>query len=131
MLRILICVFVGSGIGGVLRYLISLWTNSLFRNSASSLALFPWGTFFVNVVGCFIIGLLYGLIDSGLWSMSPTTKALLTTGFCGGLTTFSTFSHENYILFLSQNYVLALIFVATSIIFGFVAAMLGHAVVRM
>ena len=120
MLRIIACVFIGSGIGGALRYLVSVWVNNWFRGS----------TLFVNIAGCFIIGLLYGLIDSHTVEMSPATKALLTTGFCGGLTTFSTFSHENYILFQSGNPGITLLYAALSIVIGFGAAWLGHTLVR-
>lgn len=130
MLRIIACVFIGSGIGGALRYLVSVWVNNWFRCSTSPAAIFPWATLFVNIAGCFIIGLLYGLIDSHTVEMSPATKALLTTGFCGGLTTFSTFSHENYILFQSGNPGITLLYAALSIVIGFGAAWLGHTLVR-
>lgn len=131
MLRLALCVFVGSGIGGVCRFLVSAAVNRLV--SASNLpvaaALFPWATLLVNVAGCLIIGLIYGAVDNGTVNLSAETKTLLTAGFCGGLTTFSTFSHENYLLFQSHNPGITLLYVAVSIVLGFLAAWAGHAIV--
>lgn len=128
MLRILACVFIGSGLGGALRYLVSVWFNRYIHNSTSALMMFPWATFAVNMAGCFFIGLIYGLIDNHATGMSPAAKALLTTGFCGGLTTFSTFTHENYLLFHSQNFGIVLLYAVLSLVIGFGAAWLGHLV---
>lgn len=84
----LICVFIGGGAGSVLRYLVSL----CWRQLAVACA-FPWPTLLVNVLGCFLIGVFYQQSDR--WGLSPEVRLLLTTGFCGGLTTFSTFSYES------------------------------------
>lgn len=93
------------------------------------LAEFPWGTFAVNILGCFIIGLIYGLIARHV-TLSEEMKLLLTTGFCGGLTTFSTFSHENLLLFSGNNHPTLLLYAVASLIIGFASAWLGHAVVK-
>lgn len=126
MVKLLLSVFVGSGIGGVLRFVISGYINRL-SGSGSLVALFPWATLTVNIIGCFIIGLVYGLIDNGAISLSAEAKAFVTAGFCGGLTTFSTFSHENFLLFQSDHPGLLLLYAAASLITGFAAAYLGHA----
>ena len=121
MFKLFLCVFLGSGIGGAARYGISLLVNKFVGSS-----LFPWATFSVNVLGCFLIGLIYGAIDSSAISVSPETKAFLTAGLCGGLTTFSTFTNENYILFQSHDFGMLLLYVAVSVIVGFAAAWLAH-----
>jgi CrcB protein len=79
-------VFVGGAIGSPLRYLTDRFVQS--RHSRA----FPFGTLVVNLVGCFILGVVAGGVAHSGWSSD--TKALLGTGFCGGLTTFSTFSIE-------------------------------------
>lgn len=88
---------------------------------------FPWGTFAVNMIGCLVIGLLFGLIDRGV-SMSPQMRALLITGFCGGFTTFSTFTHENYLLFNDSRFWLFFLYAITSFALGLLLAHVGHAI---
>lgn len=111
----------GSALGGVLRYLVG--------KAFAGLSTFPWGTFVVNVAGCFIIGLVYGLVDRGI-GMSESTKLFLTVGFCGGFTTFSTFANENYILFESGNILMVAGYAALSFFVGLLMAYAGHAVAR-
>lgn len=84
----------------------------------------------VNILGCFLIGLIYGVVDGNTFHLSEQAKAFLTAGFCGGLTTFSTFSNENYLLFQSSEFFILLIYVAVSILLGFLAAYGGHALMR-
>ena len=64
---------------------------------------FPLGTFLVNILGCFAIGLFYGLFERGNL-MSPNLRIFLTVGFCGGFTTFSTFMNENFLLIKDDNF---------------------------
>ncbi len=115
-------VFAGSGLGGACRFLSSKWIQSLFPHSA-----FPWGTFAVNVLGCLIIGVLYGLIDQGKL-LNPELRLLLTVGFCGGFTTFSTFVNENYLLFTGSptQALTALGYLLASVLVGFVLLYIGH-----
>ena len=82
MTRSLILVGVGSCVGGIARYLSQLFIQKHYPSS------FPFGTLSVNITGCFIIGIIYALADKGNL-MSPATRLLLATGFCGGFTTFS------------------------------------------
>lgn len=91
LLNNIICVGAGSCIGGIARYLISYAVQS------TAASRFPWGTLIVNLIGCLLIGLIFGLIDRGV-QMSQSVRLLLTVGFCGGFTTFSTFVHENSML---------------------------------
>lgn len=128
--RLAACVFIGSGLGGVARYLLSAMTDraasAWLRNGAAVWHQFPLGTLAVNLIGCLIIGAVYGLIDRGA-AMSAETRLLLTTGFCGGLTTFSTFSHENYLLFGNGCTPTLILYITLSIAGGFAAAYAGHA----
>ncbi|MEB6335942.1 fluoride efflux transporter CrcB [Serratia rhizosphaerae] len=86
MLNSLLAVFIGGGLGSVLRWSISLRLNPLHPA-------IPLGTLTVNLLGGFIIGLAMALMARAS-AIDPTWRLLLTTGFCGGLTTFSTFSLE-------------------------------------
>lgn len=125
----LMTVFLGSGLGGVCRYLLSKVIQSQFAAAGS----FPWGTFAVNVTGCFLIGLFYGIFDNKEVSgvLSPQLRLLLTVGFCGGFTTFSTFVNENYLLFQSSNFLLVCGYMAASIIVGFLFLYTGYAAVQL
>lgn len=91
----------GSFLGGGSRFLFSKLAGVLFIST------FPLGTFFVNLLGCFLIGFFSGLSSVRL-ALSPQTKLFLTTGFCGGLTTFSTFMNESLSLAKNSNSVLYL-----------------------
>lgn len=133
MWRLALYVFIGSGIGGALRFVVSKAIDSYIAGCSrwmpAWLAVFPWATFTVNVAGCFIIGLIYGAVSEGI-AMSAEMRTLLTTGFCGGLTTFSTFSHENFLLFQGGNPAVLVLYIALSVTVGIAAAWAGHAVIR-
>lgn len=105
-------VFLGGGIGALLRFAIS------------SLVSAPLATFLVNIVGSFIIGFLYVyFIDKP--SISPVLKLALTAGFCGGLTTFSTFSLEAFRMLTNQQFVYAFTYMILSIIVCLIAVTIG------
>ncbi|MGV3346334.1 fluoride efflux transporter CrcB [Enterobacteriaceae bacterium LUAb1] len=93
MLQTLLAVFIGGGIGSVLRWLLSLRLNLLHQA-------IPLGTLIANLTGAFIIGLVFAIFNR-LTAPDPVWKLLITTGFCGGLTTFSTFSLE--VIYLLQE----------------------------
>lgn len=93
MLSSLLAVFIGGGLGSVLRWAVSLKLNPLHQH-------IPLGTLTVNLVGGFIIGLALALFTR-MTHIDPMWKLLITTGFCGGLTTFSTFSLE--VVYLLQD----------------------------
>lgn len=106
-------VFVGAMVGAPLRYLIDREVQALHDS------VFPWGTLCVNVIGCLILG---GLTGAAL--PSPTLS-LLGTGFCGALTTYSTFGFETVRLLEQRSYFYAAMNVAVSVIAGLGAALLG------
>ena len=93
MFNTLLAVFIGGGVGSVTRLLISMKLNSLLNHV-------PVGTLLVNLIGAFIIGLALSLFTR-VTHIDPVWKLLVTTGFCGGLTTFSTFSVE--VVYLIQD----------------------------
>lgn len=93
MLNALLAVFIGGGLGSVLRWAVSLKLNPVHSH-------IPLGTLTVNLVGGFIIGLALALFTR-MTNVDPLWKLLITTGFCGGLTTFSTFSLE--VVYLMQD----------------------------
>ncbi|WP_145554498.1 fluoride efflux transporter CrcB [Yersinia canariae] len=93
MFNTLLAVFIGGGVGSVARWLVSMKLNSFSPN-------IPVGTLIVNLVGAFIIGLTLALFTR-ITHIDPVWKLLITTGFCGGLTTFSTFSVE--VVYLLQD----------------------------
>jgi len=89
----LVWIGMGGFVGAVLRYL----TNNLFQNITRSTG-FPYGTLIVNIIGSFIIGLLFFYFESNS-SIAPQTKAFALVGVMGAFTTFSTFSNETFALF--------------------------------
>lgn len=116
----LLYVAIGSAVGGMCRYGLS---QVLSRTVGG---VFPFGTFAVNLIGCLIIGLLFGCIDRGI-GMSAEIRLLLITGFCGGFTTFSTFAHENYLLFGNEKGILIVcLYAALSFFGGLVMVYAGH-----
>ena len=113
-------VSIGSFFGGGMRY----WISKLVQSC--TVIAFPFGTMAVNVAGCLIIGFLSGLNwREGGW-MSPSAKLLLTTGFCGGFTTFSTFMNEGAGLMKEENYLYMILYLFGSLVLGLIAVLAGH-----
>ncbi|MCH5319036.1 MAG: fluoride efflux transporter CrcB [Paramuribaculum sp.] len=119
MITKLICIALGSGLGGVGRYLLGKAIHPVFFPS------FPWGTLVVNLLGCLVIGSIYGAIDRG-FSLSENMRLFLTVGFCGGFTTFSTFSHENFLLFQSPQPLTLLTYMGVSLAGGLFLVYAGY-----
>lgn len=121
-MQLILSVAVGSALGGVVRFLVSGAVQARLTSG------FPGGTLVVNVVGSFVLGALarYLVLHP---DFSPAARLFLTAGFCGGFTTFSTFSIE--ILELLQNGMpgRAVVYLVASVVTGIVAAAAGFAVV--
>ena len=121
---VVISVAIGGAAGSVARYLLS---NALQERSGT---LFPVGTLVVNVTGCLAIGFLMRLVlDTG--EFSPTARALLTTGFCGGFTTFSTFAWETIGAVEEGAWRRALAYSGSSVVLGLAAVLLGSAAAQL
>jgi fluoride exporter len=116
-------VFIGAGIGGALRHGVNVGAAKLFGFG------FPYGTFIVNVVGSFIMGLLAGYFAyrSGI---PQHVRLFLTTGILGGFTTFSTFSLDAALLIERNSYGAAAGYVVGSVAAGLAALFFGLAVFR-
>lgn len=124
MLRDFLLVSMGSFLGGGSRFIVSKVIQAWAPLS------FPLGTFAVNIVGCLIIGFLSGLHWPGGW-MSPSMKLILTTGFCGGFTTFSTFMNESTALMRDGNYLYFALYIGLSVALGLIAVVAGNACAKM
>ena len=115
---------VGAGgmIGASLRYVISLWTTQ------SGIQSFPWATLFVNLSGAFLLSFILFLPSMRL-KVHPIVLTGITTGILGSFTTFSTFSLETYQLF-QQQISLALLYIAATLMLGFLCNFLGFKLAR-
>lgn len=123
MLRHVVLIAFGGGVGSVCRYYGQLLVARYFAHP------FPLGTLLVNVLGCLLIGLFYAAAERGTIA-SPELRLLLTTGFCGGFTTFSTFSYETLTLLENGQYGLVALYVAGSVLLGLLATFAGVALMR-
>ena len=118
----ILLVAVGSGLGGVLRYLVPCWVGS-----ASG---FPWATLMVNAVGSLLIGFLSGLLARHGGSSAESIRCFAVVGFCGGFTTFSTFSNETFRLIENNQWLSAAGYVGFSVAAGLIAVFVGYLVSR-
>jgi len=119
MLKIFI-IGIGGSIGAILRYLISGYVQHLTKSVG-----FPYGTLFVNVFGCFIIGLLFYLSDAhGVFSSQ--SRSLIFIGILGSFTTFSTFGNETMNLLHESENLLAYANIVVHIVLGLGAVWLGR-----
>ena len=117
MLKEILLVGAGGFVGSVSRYLISTMMKDISR-------VFPFGTLTVNIVGCFLIGLIYG-VSMRNTDFSVNANLLLSVGFCGGFTTFSTFSKEGLQLLQCGNYTAFFGYAAGSVVLGLLAVGIG------
>lgn len=116
-------VFIGGGIGSVLRYLVSKTFNTYFAH-------FYLGTFLVNILGCLLIGFILGISMKGNY-LSANQTLILATGFCGGFTTFSTFAFEKHALLTAGELYHFSFYLIASIVVGIAAVGLGLWFARM
>lgn len=119
MLKNILLVALGGAAGSVARYLLS----KAIQDTAATA--FPWGTMAVNVAGCLLIGLLYGLAAGDGTRLGADLKLMLTVGCCGGFTTFSTFANESLTLAKSGDALLSAAYIGSSVALGIIAVMAG------
>jgi len=122
-MRQLVLVFVGGGLGSILRFAIGRWLNSPDTG-------IPYGTFLANILGSLCIGFILG------WAIKNNqlhsgAVLLLATGFCGGFTTFSTFAYENHMLLKTGDLFNFALYTLASLVLGFAAVFGGMALSRL
>ncbi len=123
MIKLMLMAGCGGFVGTALRFLVGRWCGHL------QLGEFPLGTFVVNVVGSFLIGLLLGLAEQkGV--LSATASAVLVTGFCGGFTTFSTFADDMFLMLQKGHIGLFALYVTLSLLLGIGLVCVGRYLVR-
>lgn len=120
MLKELLLVGLGGGIGSMLRY----GGNVLIGNKY-----FPYSTFIINIIGSLVIGIVFGLSMKNE-QFANTWKTFLATGICGGFTTFSAFSMENFRLIENGRYAWAILYIILSIALGITAAAIGYKIFK-
>lgn len=118
MFKSLLLVGTGGFLGSVSRFLTSKYIQDNFPSA------FPFGTFFVNIAGCLLIGLIYGISEKST-SFTLGWKLFLAVGFCGGFTTFSTFANENLALLRDGAFFYFFLYTILSVILGIAATFLG------
>lgn len=118
MLRNFVLVGLGGAAGSILRYVIALWLPRAEKD-------FPWATFSVNLIGCFVIGILAGVLPKSAWA-TGSAWPLLATGVCGGFTTFSAFALDGIKLFQSDAGFTAVLYVVLSVGLGLMCCYLGY-----
>lgn len=116
-MKFILAVGIGSFIGGILRYFISIYIQSKHFSA------FPYGTLIVNVTGCFLIGIIFGFSERS--DIATGWKLFLVTGILGGFTTFSSFSNETVALFRTGQSALAMYYIASSVLIGLAATFAG------
>jgi fluoride exporter len=117
-------VALGDGIGAAARHGVNVWSGRMLGTD------FPWHTLIVNVAGCFIIGVLTGLLALKL-NLSPEARAFLTTGILGGFTTFSAFSLDVALLMERKAHLAAGAYAAGSVVLSLAAVFAGLHLIRL
>lgn len=113
----------GGFVGTCGRFLINKWSAGIFHGP------FPWGTFLVNIIGCFIFGLFFGLFEKTNM-ISQEENVLLITGFCGGFTTFSTFSNDMLELINKGDWITFFLYLTLSLLIGVLFVWTGRAIIH-
>lgn len=123
MIKNILLVGLGGGAGSMARYLCQRWAYAIYPHH------FPWGTFAVNIIGCLLIGIFWG-ISFKSFASNENWKLFLMTGLCGGFTTFSAFTLEGIGLIREQKLLLFFSYVAASIVIGLLATYIGMRIIK-
>jgi fluoride exporter len=115
MMKQILLVGLGGAAGSMLRYIIQRYTN---------VPGLPYGTLLVNLAGCFLIGLFWGLLSKN--SITQANAVLLMSGFCGGFTTFSAFTYEGVQMMQDNRWLLLTSYIAASVVGGLFATFAGY-----
>lgn len=119
----ILLVGLGGGIGSIGRYACQRWVSHVFPHQ------YPWGTFAVNITGCFLIGIFWGMTFKS-FTGTENWKLFLMTGLCGGFTTFSAFTLEGHMLLKENRIGLFFLYIAASVVLGLAATYLGIKISR-
>ncbi len=122
-MKIIVAIGIGSCIGGISRYLLSQFIQNKFLSS------FPFGTLGVNIIGCFLIGIVFGVSERG--NLSNEWRLFLATGVLGGFTTFSAFSNETVGLLREGQLWHAFTYIACSVLIGLLATFTGISLIKL
>jgi fluoride exporter len=121
MMKPVALIFIGGGLGSVVRYLLHRWVTPLHQLN------FPLGTLVVNIVACFVLGLIIGMADHKQY-LSADMRLFWAVGFCGGFSTFSTFSSETLALFQQPAVTAGAVYIVSSVALCLGATILGIAI---
>jgi CrcB protein len=123
-MKMLLIVGLGGGLGSIARY-VSQRAVALYLPVS-----FPYGTFFINILGSFLIGIIFGISEKSN-ILSPEIRLFLTMGFCGGFTTFSSFSLDSLMLIRDAQYLNFGLYAGLSVFLGLAATIAGIAIVKL
>ena len=123
MLKSILIVGFGGFIGTVGRYLVA----RAFQENISSV--FPWSTFIVNIVGCLLIGLIYGISEKGDF-ISPEVRLFMAVGICGGFTTFSSLANDAFLLLKQDEWIRFALYTSLSFFLGLLAVYAGRFIIK-
>jgi len=119
MLKPFLIVGLGGFIGSVARYSIAKY----FQENMNSV--FPWSTFIINILGSLLIGIIYGISEKNDL-INDEMRLFIAVGICGGFTTFSTFSNDNFMLLRSEEWIRFTLFTTLSVFLGLIAVYVGR-----
>lgn len=123
MVKSLLIAGFGGFLGTVFRFLISRYIQ------VSYVSVFPWSTFLINILGSFLIGIIFGISEKGSF-LSPEWRIFLTIGICGGFTTFSSFSNDAFILLQNKDWFRFAVYPSASFFLGLIAVFIGRAFIK-